>query len=495
MKKILLTGMLFLGLGANAQLANGSIAPDFTLQDINGNTHHLYAYLDQGYTVVLDISATWCGPCWAYHQSGALENLWVDHGPTGGTNVSSSTTNDVIVLLIEGDGTTNSADLHGTGTSTQGDWTAGTSHPIIDPPSAQINPFNTEYAIAYFPTCYKICPNRLIEDVDQQTEAQIYAKVQACPPPASSSVDVIAQSYTGVSVTCPGSAYTPSVKIMNNSTTPLTSATVTITQGGNTVSTGTYSGSLATYALATVTCSPINNFTGGALSVTVTTNGDSDASNNTLAATITVASATGNSNAVVVKTSTDQYGSETTWAIKNMAGTTMAHGGPYANGSAAGTTAQADVNANLPDGCYYLEVNDAYGDGFDGSYGTGFVNVTINGTAFVGVTNFTTSYTSVGFKIQGGGAGAGIAELTNLSDFVVYPNPASDKVNVAFHANNADYTITLSDISGRVLSSNAYSNLSGSQNVEVSLSGITAGNYIVTVSSANETYNKKVVIK
>ncbi len=491
MKKILLSGMLFLGLGANAQLADGSVAPDFTLTDINGTVHHLYAYLDAGKTVVLDISATWCGPCWNYHNTGALENLWVDHGPAGGTNVSPSTTDDVIVILIEGDGTTNSADLHGTGTNTQGDWTAGTSHPIIDPATAQINAFNTAYGIAYFPTCYKICPNRLIEGVDQQTEAQIYAKVTACPAPASSAVDVMAQSYTGLGVTCAGADYTPSVKIMNNSTTTLTSATVTITQGGNTVSTGTYSGSLATYGMATVTCSPITNFAGGSLTVTVTTSGDAVSSNNGLTTSVSLASATGTNNTVVVKTSTDHYGSETTWAIKDMAGVVKAHGGPYANGTANQTYPQADVTANLPNGCYYLEVNDAYGDGFTGAYGNGSVEVTVNGTTLVGVTSLTSSYASVGFKIA---AVSGVEEL-ELADFMVYPNPATDKLNVNFTAENTDYTVAITDVAGRVLTSNTYSNISGSQNIEVSLAGITAGNYIVTVSCENGAYNKKVVIK
>ena len=39
---------------AQAQLPNGSIAPDFTLVDLNGTEHNLYSYLDDGKTVFLD---------------------------------------------------------------------------------------------------------------------------------------------------------------------------------------------------------------------------------------------------------------------------------------------------------------------------------------------------------------------------------------------------------------------------------------------------------
>ena len=61
-----------------AQLPNGSIAPDFTLVDLNGTSHTLYDYLDAGQTVFLDFSAVWCPPCWSYHISGALEDLYVN---------------------------------------------------------------------------------------------------------------------------------------------------------------------------------------------------------------------------------------------------------------------------------------------------------------------------------------------------------------------------------------------------------------------------------
>ena len=77
MRRLLLLCLVFFSLNyAKAQLVNGSIAPDWTLTDINGTTHNLYNYLDNGYTVFIDFSAVWCAPCWAYHNSGALEDLY-----------------------------------------------------------------------------------------------------------------------------------------------------------------------------------------------------------------------------------------------------------------------------------------------------------------------------------------------------------------------------------------------------------------------------------
>ncbi len=177
MKKIftLLAFVSLFTFGAQAQIPNGSIAPDWTLTDINGNEHHLYSYLDSGYTVVIDFSATWCGPCWSYHTSGALEELYINHGPAGMANVSETTTDDVMVFFIEGDDSTTSDDLNGTGSNTQGNWVANTPYPIIDDAS-----MTAAYQIGYWPTIYTICPNRIINVSGQITTESHYALANYC---------------------------------------------------------------------------------------------------------------------------------------------------------------------------------------------------------------------------------------------------------------------------------------------------------------------------
>ena len=109
------------GLFAVAQFGT---APDFNVTDMDGNTHQLYAdILDQGLIAVVDVSATWCGPCWTLYTSDALEQLHEAYGPDG--------TNQLRVIFYEGDANTTDADVMGTGASTLGDWT-GHSYPMVN---------------------------------------------------------------------------------------------------------------------------------------------------------------------------------------------------------------------------------------------------------------------------------------------------------------------------------------------------------------------------
>lgn len=136
------------------QLVDGTTAPDFTFTDISGNTQNLYSYLNAGKYVALDISATWCHPCWLYHQTGTLDSLYNLHDVPGDRTWK--------VLFLEGDGNTTLADLQGTGTNTQGDWVTGSLFPIMNPTGVTLNDFLSNYNNTAFPTLYMICPNKKI---------------------------------------------------------------------------------------------------------------------------------------------------------------------------------------------------------------------------------------------------------------------------------------------------------------------------------------------
>ena len=74
-----LEGDLPADLGESVGFSNGDIAPNFTMEDQNGDMVELYQFY--GNVIVLDLFAQWCGPCQDAAPDG--EEIWVDHKDDG----------------------------------------------------------------------------------------------------------------------------------------------------------------------------------------------------------------------------------------------------------------------------------------------------------------------------------------------------------------------------------------------------------------------------
>ena len=164
---------LIISASSHAQLANGSIAPDFNLKDINGAWHHLYQYLAEGKTVFVKFFACHCPSCWSYHNTGKLENLYQNYGPNG--------TDQIMVIMIEYDQWNGTDEFNGTAGWTQGDWTANSSIPKINAENPDRDIF-ADYNMIYFPMVYKICTDKTTELMDiNYSTAELFQKADACP--------------------------------------------------------------------------------------------------------------------------------------------------------------------------------------------------------------------------------------------------------------------------------------------------------------------------
>lgn len=167
MKKIILQFLLFIGIVtiSHAQLANGSPAPDFSVTDINGNGWSLYSEMSGGKSACLDFSATWCAPCWDFHQSHVLNMV--------NANLSAYTS----VVFLEADFKTNTNCLYGPSGcvgGTQGDWVTGTTYPIADLTASNGGGINSQYKISFVPTLYVISPDFRVWNIVNRSYQEYY---------------------------------------------------------------------------------------------------------------------------------------------------------------------------------------------------------------------------------------------------------------------------------------------------------------------------------
>jgi len=484
MKKILLLAFIaIISINNNyAQLPNGSVAPDFNLVDLNGQSHNLYSILDQGYTVFIDFSAIWCGPCWSYHTSGALEDLYMNHGPAGYPNVSANTTDDVMVFFVEGQQGT-LAELNG-GAGSQGDWVTGTPYPIIPTYSGtNSTQVTSDYEIGYWPTVYMICADRIVTETGAIQSP--YSAVN-CPAPASYDSDARTFNYTGETLTCEGDL-TPEIMIQNYGLSPLSSLIIDVSVNGSTVSSTPWSGTLSTYATENITLPTLTSLTNSdAVSITASLpNGvvDPNPSNNT-AVSFYVTMATQNTDTeVTVQIVSDAYGSETTWNIKKSTGQTVASGGPYNDLTAAGTTTQPAVIVTLDaNECHTFTIYDSYGDGINTpQYGAGSFTVTdASGTVLASGGEFD-DVDSDAWKT---GTTGGPASVDNISsNLLIYPNPVKNVLTI----NGIYNSLEIYDIYGKLV-------LSSNNSQAINVSSLADGIYSVNIKTNNGITIKKIII-
>ncbi|MEZ4800475.1 MAG: T9SS type A sorting domain-containing protein [Flavobacteriales bacterium] len=489
MKRILLAlTAVFSVATASAQLPSGTLAPDFTAVDRDGNTHHLYDYLQQGYTVVIDVSAAWCGPCWAYHNSGALETLHADHGVDNGGNV--------IVLFIEGEAGNTDAQITGTSGSgalySQGDWTAGTEYPIIDDASVA----NT-LEIAYFPTIYTVCPTGIITETGQITAAQHWAFIENNTCQTVASDDASALMYTGDNVTCGDAAL--SFDMANLGTNTLTAATINVT-GVSPEINYNWTGSLEQFesenvdlGTATVT---------GDVVITVTAAGDGVASNNALNADISLA--TEATTHFVVHIRFDNWPEEVSWDFRNENNQVVTASPSYAAATDGSTVTQ---HVFLPStGCYSFNLYDGYGDGMNGSIwngtaGDGYCyvySVADNGTSNPDILAYDGSY---GYEQMTVGANVntvvGVEEtVENNISLNIYPNPANGIANISYGiTESATVSIDVFNLVGeKVMTFNKGTMAAGNYIQQVDFSTLSAGMYMVNFTANGVSNTMRVTV-
>jgi hypothetical protein len=177
---------------------------------------------------------------------------------------------------------------------------------------------------------------------------------------------------------------------------------------------------------------------------------------------------------------TDNYGSETAWTLKNSSGTTVASGSGYGNNQTI------NRSYTLPNGCYTFSITDEYGDGICCSYGNGSYTWKEGSTT----------------KATGGSFGSGESKticigtsnreagsaISLTSDFLIFPNPASDILNIRMESVEGT-KVQVYNVSGQLVREAILSNSKPSINV----AGLKQGVYILKAVNGESTFTKRFV--
>ena len=90
----------------------------------------------------------------------------------------------------------------------------------------------------------------------------------------------------------------------------------------------------------------------------------------------------------------------------------------------------------------------------------------------------------------------GIQESVNLDHISVYPNPASDKLNINFNsAEKQDIQVQLMSITGEIIYSDIVNNFSGDYFKSLDVSRYAKGMYFLRIKTKGGEMNKKIVVQ
>lgn len=491
MKKLLLLSLICCALESMAQLTPGALAPDFTAQDIAGNSRNLYAELDAGKTVVLHCFAAWDSYAWEYYQEQALEFFDALYGSQGNGSVA--------LWRVECEMQNSTAQLQGpaslTGnnaTDTQGDWLTGSILPLIDDSTLA-----AQFDLTYLPVLVVICPDRLVRFADQLSVGNLANLVfqTACPPVVQGFEPALTSATTTRS--CGSNVMDIQLVLKNLGTDTLFNVSIGI-GGATAAQTIQWEGQLASYQSDTLEITSLEVLADADIDLSISSP-NVDASNDSVSVRTSVGFST---QLVKLELALDAYPDEVSWEIRNENDSVLYSGGAY----------EVDYQYitgvfQLPAaGCYNLFLNDARGDGLHGSQYGGFDgfcklysmtdSTTVEEELFYydGSYNLSSIENAPSFLQYTFEAGSPL-EVSEIdaAEWLAYPIPATETLHVRAPSNAMDYTCSLYDMTSRSV---AFVQMKpGERFAEINVEQLPAGVYALLIQLKHEHIQIPVIIQ
>lgn len=474
-----------------SQLPTGSIAPDFTLTDIEGNEYNLYSILDEGKSVLLDLFAVWCGPCWTFAETGVFDAFNETYG------------NSVVTLAVEADPTTPLGSLYGGGNSI-GDWTELITYPLANDDLIADSSF---YNLNYYPTIYLICPDRTVTEIGQVSPNNSYWTVSTLAQEvfqytceAIQGPNVGIQSYDSEVNYCGANKIEPIITISNTGSSLITSCTIETIVDGVVENSFDWTGYLPFLSVEQIL---LDEFSTNVEEVTFRVVMDEDVLEMDDSIVVNLFPAIESHSFVHIDVKTDYYPGETSWEIVSFDNQVWSSG-QYQEGDidqygAGGPDAFQSFNhsVSLPQGCYSFRVFDSSGNGqfANSGGGSGYEASVIVGDAYgtelLNVSGNWGSYQSVDFEVT---YGMGENELQD-NKVTIFPNPASEHSSISFNLHEPkDVLVEVCNNIGQTVFSYSSKINAGEQSIDIPVSVLPAGSYFIKCTMNHTSITKKIMV-
>lgn len=307
-------------------------------------------------------------------------------------------------------------------------------------------------------------------------------------PPAA--LDAGINNPVGVNGTYCSTDVTPQISITNSGTTTLTSATINYGYDGVLNQVYSWTGSLNQWQTQVIML-PSATLAGGNHTFdaeVVNPNGSTDenAVNDVTSSTFTTVV---NGQTLSLALDLDCWASETSWELTDASNNVLFSSASYPNSNPVLITEDFCVNY----GCYNFKIMDSYGDGMTSCTaaqgGNGSYTLTYNSS--VVVAEILDVNADFGFSnTQNVCLNLGINENKLFNSISLYPNPASESFSVKSDGIIIS-KVELVNLAGQVISTVQTDKLM----VDITISNLTSGVYLVRIYSENGTIVKSLVKK
>ena len=347
-------------------------APNLIISDLDGTTHNLYDYIDEGKTVILDFFIINCTSC----QDGAphLDSFWDNYGPNG--------TDQIQVISIE---VSNTSDQQVSTIAEE--W--GIENPVVnllETPTAY-NSF-----ISGYPTYIIICPDKsmtaLLDFNYPETILAWEQNINRC---------VYGENFTDVNIFANDIVHCEeyiqaNLDVGNTGTTTVSELSIDVFIDSTYQSTIIWNHLLAPNTNSNSTPFPIqyssSEISGEFIEFYVSTDQDINQENNRDSHDLSDGKRTTHSQ-LTIEIGMDNYPDDLSWSLTNSTGDIIIEG--IGEDYEAYEEFEIITYLDLND-CYTFTILDSYGDGLCCNLGNGYFNILSNEDTLISGVNFNSYY-------------------------------------------------------------------------------------------------------